>query len=557
MKRLRGVAASPGARRGPAAVVAAGSVSLPDAPVEDPVSEATALEKAMETVATGLEARAAAQGGELSEILEAQAAMARDPELLAGAQRLIKERALPGGRAVMEAGEEYALALEASDSDYMAARAQDVRDVCRRVAAGLAGKTSQLALEAPSVVVAKELMPADVADLDLHLVRAFATEGGSRTSHTAIVARSLGVPAVVGVDGLVSAIANGMLVGVDGDSGTVYLDPDPKTTEMLDRRSAERAAHIEELRTIAGDEPAATKDGTRVEIAANIASLPELQAALESGAEGVGLLRTELSFLDRARPPSEQEQSRLFADMAALLDDRRLVIRTFDIGADKPAPFLDTEEEENPALGVRGIRLARRHPDILSAQLNAAVRTVGGRARVAVMAPMVSNLEDARWFAEQVEAAGGRAAGVEVGVMIEVPSVVFLMPELASLLDFVSIGTNDLTQYLHAADRVQGSLAGLQNPFSPALLRAVAHICAGADAKAWVGVCGEAAADPGWALLAVGMGVRELSMDAASIFEVKAALRRITLEECRAAAEEAASAHRPEEARSIALSLLR
>jgi phosphotransferase system enzyme I (PtsI) len=557
MKRLRGVAASPGARRGPAAVVAAGSVSLPDAPVEDPVSEATALEKAMETVATGLEARAAAQGGELSEILEAQAAMARDPELLAGAQRLIKERALPGGRAVMEAGEEYALALEASDSDYMAARAQDVRDVCRRVAAGLAGETSQLALKAPSVVVAKELMPADVADLDLHLVRAFATEGGSRTSHTAIVARSLGVPAVVGVDGLVSAIANGMLVGVDGDSGTVYLDPDPKTTEMLDRRSAERAAHIEELRTIAGDEPAATKDGTRVEIAANIASLPELQAALESGAEGVGLLRTELSFLDRARPPSEQEQSRLFADMAALLDDRRLVIRTFDIGADKPAPFLDTEEEENPALGVRGIRLARRHPDILSAQLNAAVRTVGGRARVAVMAPMVSNLEDARWFAEQVEAAGGRAAGVEVGVMIEVPSVVFLMPELASLLDFVSIGTNDLTQYLHAADRVQGSLAGLQNPFSPALLRAVAHICAGADAKAWVGVCGEAAADPGWALLAVGMGVRELSMDAASIFEVKAALRRITLEECRAAAEEAASAHRPEEARSIALSLLR
>jgi phosphotransferase system enzyme I (PtsI) len=536
--------------------VAVGSVSLSDAPVEDPVSEATALEKAMETVATGLEARAAARGGELSEILEAQAAMARDPELLAGAQRLIEERALPGGRAVMEAGEEYALALEASDSDYMAARAQDVRDVCRRIAAGLAGETSLLALEAPSVVVAKELMPADVADLDLHLVRAFATEGGSRTSHTAIVARSLGVPAVVGVDGLVSAIANGMLVGVDGDSGTVYLDPDPKTTEMLDRRSAERAAHIEELRTMAGDEPAATKDGTRVEIAANVASLPELQAALESGAEGVGLLRTELSFLDRARPPSEQEQSRLFADMADLLGDSRLVIRTFDIGADKPVPFLDTEEEENPALGVRGIRLARRHPEILSAQLRAAVQTAGGQARVGVMAPMVSTLEDARWFADQVEAAGGRDAGVEVGVMIEVPSVVFLMPELTSLLDFVSIGTNDLTQYLHAADRMQGSLAGLQEPFSPALLRAVARICAGADAKAWVGVCGEAAGDPGWALLAVGMGVRELSMDAGSILEVKAALRRITLEECRAAAEEAASAHRSEEALSIALGLL-
>jgi phosphoenolpyruvate-protein phosphotransferase (PTS system enzyme I) len=556
MKRLQGVAASPGARRGPAAVVTAGSVSLPDAPVEDPVSEATALEKAMETVATGLEARAATQTGELSEILEAQAAMARDPELLAGAQRLIEERALPGGRAVMEAGEEYALALEASDSDYMAARAQDVRDVCRRVAAAQAGDSSQLALEGPSVVVAKELMPADVADLDLRLVRAFATEGGSRTSHTAIVARSLGVPAVVGVNGLVSAIATGMPVGVDGDSGTVYLDPDPKTTEMLDRRSAERAAHIEELRSMAGDEPAATKDGTRIEIAANVASLPELQAALDSGAEGVGLLRTELSFLDRARPPSEQEQSRLFADMAALLGDRRLVIRTFDIGADKPAPFLNTEEEENPALGVRGIRLARRHPEILAAQLNAAVRTAGGRARVAVMAPMVSNLEDVLWFAEQVEAAGGRAAGVEVGVMIEVPSVVFLMPELASILDFVSIGTNDLTQYLHAADRVQGSLAGLQDPFSPALLRAVAHICEGAGAKAWVGVCGEAAADPGWALLAAGMGVRELSMDAGSILGVKAALRRISLEECRVAAEEAASAHRPEEARAIAVSLL-
>ncbi|MGH2697871.1 MAG: phosphoenolpyruvate--protein phosphotransferase [Actinomycetota bacterium] len=556
MKRLRGVAASPGARRGPAAVVAAGPVSLPEGPVEDPVSETTALEKAMETVAAGLEARAATQRGELSEILEAQAAMARDPELLAGAQRLIEERALPGGRAVMEAGEGYALALEASDSDYMAARAQDVRDVCRRVAAALAGEASQLALEGPSVVVAKELMPADVADLDLRLVRAFATEGGSRTSHTAIVARSLGVPAVVGVDGLVSSIAKGMPVGVDGDSGTVYLDPDSKTTEMLDRRSAERAARIEELRTLAGDDPAATGDGTRVEIAANVASLPELQAALEAGAEGVGLLRTELSFLERAKPPSEKEQVRLFSNMAELLGDRRLVIRTFDIGADKPVPFLNTEEEENPALGVRGIRLARRHPEILSAQLRAAVQTAEGQARVSVMAPMVSTLEDARWFADQVEAAGGRDTGVEVGVMIEVPSVVFLMPELASILDFVSIGTNDLTQYLHAADRGQGSLAGLQDPFSPALLRAVARICDGAEGKAWVGVCGEAAGDPGWALLAVGLGIRELSMDAGSILEVKAALRRITLEECRVAAEEAACAHGPEEARSIARGLL-
>ena len=556
MRLLEGVAASPGASHGPAALVVVGSVPLPEEPAAVRAAEAGALEKALAAVAADLEAKAAARESELSEILEAQAAMARDPELIAEAKRLVEGGGTSGPRALVEAGEVYASALEASASEYMAARAEDVRDVCRRAAEAMAGGRREMKLERPSVVVAEELMPADVADLDLDLVRAFATEGGSRTSHTAIVARSLGIPAVVGVEGLTSAVADGVNLGVDGDEGTVHVDPDDQTAAVLDRRAAERAARIEELRVLAGEGPAATKDGARVELAANVASLPELQAALESGAEGVGLFRTELSFLERAEPPSEEEQAGLFSDMAELLGDRRLVIRTFDIGADKPVPFLETEDEENPALGVRGIRLARRHPEVLSAQLRAAARAAEQGARVGVMAPMVSGVDEALWFAEQVEAAGGRTAGIEVGAMIEVPSVVFLVPELVSILDFVSIGTNDLTQYLHAADRGHGSLAGLQDPFSPALLRAVAGICEASGDEAWVGVCGEAAGDPGWALLAVGFGVGELSMDAGSILEVKAALRRVTSEECTAAARDAASARGPDEARAIALDLL-
>ena len=543
---IRGVAASPGVGIAPALRVETAALSLPAGPVDDVDAEISALTAAAAAVADDLQSRADEAGGEVAEILGAQALMANDPELTAAAAGLVREHATPAARAVVEAGEPYAAALAASGNAYLAARATDVRDVCRRVAARLMGVADAdlSAITEPFVVVAADLAPADTAQLKPALVRGLATEAGSRTSHTAILARALGVPAVVAARGLLDAVVTGAPVAVDGDVGQVVVDPTPEEIAQLSARpSADQAV-------AGGRGPAVTADGQQIELAANIASVAELEAAMAKGAHAVGLLRTELAYLNRSTPPTQAEQQELFSRLAALLDGGRLVIRTFDFGADKPVPFLASAAERNPALGVRGLRLGRRHPELLDAQL----RAVAGAAtagRVAVMAPMVATPEEADWFRERVRAAGGHS--VEVGAMVEVPSAVLLADELAERLDFLSLGTNDLNQYLHAADRQEGELAHLQDPFSPALLRAVAMVCAAAARHdAWVGVCGEAASEPDWAVLAVGLGVTELSMGAGSLPAVRARLAGVTLARCRAAAAAALQAHDPAGVRAAA-----
>jgi phosphoenolpyruvate-protein kinase (PTS system EI component) len=333
----------------------------------------------------------------------------------------------------------------------------------------------------------------------------------------------MGIPAVVAVRGLLDAVVEGALVGLDGDAGRVYVEPDEATVAQLQAAAAAWQARHEQARARAGRGPTVTVDGCRVEVAANIRGVEELRAALAEEAEGVGLLRTELLFVDRDRPPTLDDQIALLRAMRELLGDRRLVVRTFDIGSDKAVPFLPVRPERNPELGVRGIRLAQVHPDLLETQLEA-VAAVAASGPTAVMAPMVATVAEVDWFVERVAKTGLREA-LEVGVMVEVPSAVLLAPEVASRVDFVSIGTNDLGQYLHAADRRHPTLAALQDPFDPAMLRAVDLVCRGAQGHAWVGVCGEAAADPGWAGLAVGLGVSELSMRAASIPVVRGTVR--------------------------------
>ena len=538
MSALAGVAASPGSAIAPARVLASRELRLPSGPVADPEAEAARLGPALARVADRLAERSAAAEGELAEILDAQALMALDPELAAGADRLIREAATPAARAVVEVGAGYADSLAGSDNAYLAARAADVREVCRLVAADLLGVTRRAAAgSGPCVLVADEVGPADLAELDLSEVRGLATESGSRTSHTAIVARALGIPAVVAVPGLLAAVAPDVPVLVDGDAGEVHVAPDRPTVERLAARVTARGAPRRPM------PEAVTTDGHRVELAVNVGGLGELRAAVGLGAASVGLFRTELAYLHAARPPSEDEQAAVLRDMAALLGGGRLVVRTFDFGADKLPAFLSRgPREANPALGVRGIRLARRHPELLAAQLRAVARAAAGGRHLAVMAPMVAGLEDAEWFVDACRAAGCAAAGVEVGAMVEVPSAVLTAAELAQRLDFLSIGTNDLCQYLHAADRQEGALAALQDPFAPALLRAVRMVAAAAAGRAWVGVCGEAAADPRWAAVAVGLGVGELSMGAADLAPVHAELTRRSLAECRALAEAALAA---------------
>ena len=541
MPRLDGVGASPGAAVGPALVLPE-AVAVADASsVASPDEEAARVSAALEGTADELDRRAAAADGETAEIVAVQATMARDPELRAAVLELVAGGQVPGAHALEQAAEGYAAALEASGDEYLAARAADVRDVAARAARRLEGVAGPdlAALASPVVIVARDIAPADLVGVDGRLVLGLATEAGSRTSHTAIVARTLGVPAVVAVEGLLCEVADGQEIGVDGDAGAIVVGPDERERDVLERRgAARRAARV----AAAEGGPLRLRDGTEIELAANVGSLAELRQARAAGAQAVGLLRTELLYLERSTPPDEREQVELYGAMADLLAGGRLVIRTFDFGADKPVPFLDERPGPNPALGVRGIRLARRHPELLEAQVAAVVRAARGGSgrRVALMAPMVATVEEARWFRSLVESGGGLEAGLEVGVMVEVPSAVLVAPELAAGLDFLSIGTNDLTQYLHAADRQEGALAALQDPHAPAVLRAVRAICdAGTRGGAWVGVCGEAAGLPDWAVVAVGLGVRELSMGAGALADVRAALAERTLDDCRAAAASA------------------
>jgi phosphotransferase system enzyme I (PtsI) len=521
----------------------------------DAATERAQLEAALDAVADDLAAAATRATGEAAEILHAQAVMAQDPALRAAAAAGVAS-GVAAATAVVEAGDRFAAQLESSGNAYLAVRGADVRHICAGAARRLLGvpPRERPHPEVPSVLVADDLSPADTAGLDRAVVLAIATAGGSPTSHTAIVARGLGIPAVVAVRHLLDDLAPGTEMAVDGDAGAVWMEPDPSTMERLGAARSERATAQARLRERAGTGPVTTRDGRRVEVAANIRSTEELAVALQEGAEAVGLLRTELLYVDRCHPPTLEEQTGMLRRLRSMLGPRRLVVRTFDIGSDKPVPFLPARPERNPELGLRGLRLAIRHPDLLDIQLRA-IAAVADLGPTAVMAPMVGTVAELEWFLERVTKIT-EGASLEVGVMVEIPSAVLLAGEFAERVDFLSIGTNDLTQYLMAADRRHGFLAELQDPFQPAVLRSVRTVCRQAAGRCWVGVCGEAASRPAWSLLAVGLGVRELSMQGASIAAVRAAVRSAAFPECRSAAERAVACHDRAEARAVAEELL-
>jgi phosphotransferase system enzyme I (PtsI) len=561
VKTLRGVGAAPGTAVGRAALRRRPAIDLDagHSPSGEVLDDA-AIDAALDAVAARFDEAARHADGDARDILRAQAALALDRALRSAAAARWRDGAAPA-RAVVEAADEFATRLANTGNAYLAARAPDLRHIGASAARIVLGLACEPAPAPPpgSVLVADDLSPAEAAELGGAAVVAVVTAGGSVTSHTAIVARGLGIPAVMAVPHVLDEIDDGALVAVDGDAGEVFVEPDDATAARVAAAGFTRLAIRERVRAAAGAGPSATADGHRVEVAANIRSVDELRTALAEGAEGVGLLRTELLYINRLAPPSEADQVAELAAMRALLGSRRLIVRTFDIGSDKPVPFLPARPEANPELGVRGIRLARLHPELLDSQL-AAVAAAAENGPVGVMAPMVANLDDVDWFTERVaKAAAGchlPAGPFEVGVMVEVPSAVLLAAEIAERVDFVSIGTNDLSQYLHAADRRHPELAGLNNPFDPALLRAVELVGQAAEGRCRVGVCGEAAGQPAWAVVAVGLGVTELSMQAASIPAVRAALRTVTLDECRDLARRACRMTDPASARAAAEALL-
>ncbi|MFC4910433.1 phosphoenolpyruvate--protein phosphotransferase [Actinomadura gamaensis] len=544
---LRGAGVSPGIGFGPVRGIA-GAVPEPgadDAPAGDAEAETAAALAALAAVADDLEARGAiaAEVGnrEGQDVLNAQALMARDPGLADGVRAKVAE-GRSAARAVFESFGVYREML-AGAGEYLAARVTDLDDIRDRTVARLLGLPMPGVPESdePFVLVARDLAPADTAVLDPAKVVAFVTEEGGPTSHTAILARTMGVPAVVALPGATD-LADGTPVLVDGGAGTVVVDPSAEIVREARDAAATRSAALAEATG-----PGRTKDGHSVPLLANIGGPKDVPAAVENGAEGVGLYRTEFLFLDRATPPTDAEQERAYREVLEAFPNGRVVVRALDAGADKPLAFLPPPgEEPNPALGERGLRMLRRHEDVLTAQLSALARAASGlTTKLQVMAPMVTDAEEAAYFA-----AACRAAGIEhPGVMIEVPAAALRATDLASEVKFFSLGTNDLTQYTCAADRQIGGLAHLQDAWQPAVLDLVASAaCAGIPC----GVCGEAANDPALACVLVGLGVTSLSMSAPSLPLVRAALARHTLDECRAAASAARAARSAEAAKASA-----
>lgn len=538
---LTGIAVGTGSATGPVARMAP-MPPLPDPrTVVDTAAEAEAALTALRDVVADLESRAATAGGAAAEVLSAQGMMAADPVLAERVEKLVHE-GTDGAHSLDAAFGEFRAALEAAGG-YFAERTADLDDLRDRAVARLLGLPMP-GLPAPGhpfVLVAEDLAPADTALLDPTLVLALVTERGGPTSHTAILAKALGLPAVVGC-GDTETLAEGRLVLVDAAAGTVRLDPAPEAV-------ASAAAREQRRRDRAGRVHGAgrTADGHPVKLLANLGALQELSSAASADCEGVGLFRTEFLYLDRAEAPGLDEQTAAYRQVFDAFAGRRVVVRTLDAGADKPLPFANADDEQNPALGVRGLRTAARNPELIDTQLAAvAAAAAAGDAEVWVMAPMVSVPREAADFAARVRAHGLPVAGA----MVEVPAAALRAEAMADACDFLSIGTNDLAQYTFAADRTLGSLAGLLDPWQPALLDLVRMtVHAGERRGRPVGVCGEAAADPLLALVLVGLGVTSLSAAPSCLGEVRAALSEHTLEDCRAlaalalAAEDAQSAH--------------
>jgi phosphoenolpyruvate-protein phosphotransferase len=514
-----------------------------------------------------------------SEILDAQALMAVDPALLNEAVRLAAGGLDPAA-AIVASAEASARILADLDDELLAARAADVRDVGARIARILVGAGAGMPA-LPSIAVAADLAPSLVAEVPPGLLLGVVLAGGSPTAHVAILARSLGIPVVVAAAGLLDATpavpglpasvglpaapVAGTVLAIDGETGEVLIDPGAADLERLAGLRIVRAERDRRAAALRG-RPAATRDGQRVSLLANIRSPEDAARAIAAGAEGVGLFRTEFLFLRRQSAPTEAEQMAAYRGaMEAFGPDRPVVIRLADIGGDKQIPYLGLPDEPNPFLGVRAIRLAHGSRELLLTQLRAIWRAAGlAGVTPYVMAAMVSTIADARLLLELRDEARAAvvAAGdpcpdrMATGLMIEVPSAAMLAPELARLADFFSIGTNDLTQYVLAADRGNPSLARLQDALHPAVLRTIKSVVAGADgAGIPVAACGELAGDPAGALVLVGLGVDELSAEAASLDGVRAALAGVMSAELRELAARALAATDAETVRTLAAEL--
>jgi phosphoenolpyruvate-protein phosphotransferase len=532
--RLEGVAASEGAAVGPVLVHAPEEFeperkSIPEDSVEEEISRfGAAVEAVVPQLSETAEKMREAGNEDEAAIFDAHIELAQDPELADGVAERVRNLESPEA-AVLAVGEQYAPMFAAMEDEYMAARADDVRDVARQIAVEISGyKAAGLdALQEPAVILARSLAPSDTARVPKGMALGFLTAEGSKTSHVSIMARSMGIPAVVGVGQKLEDAFDAETIALDGGEGYAIADPDPDTLAEFERKQRKLADEREALEEYKHVE-ARTGDGRRIEVSANLGSAKEAADALEWGAEGVGLFRTEFLFMERDELPTEEEQYEVYREVAEAFGEKPVVIRTLDVGGDKDLPGVEQPEEENPFLGWRGIRMCLDVPELFKPQLRALLRAAA-HGNLKMMFPMVADADEVRRARavleecqRELEDEGAQTGPLEVGVMVETPAAALCAADLAKEVSFFSVGTNDLVQYTLAADRGNERLRHLQSADHPAVLKLIGLTCEAArEAGIWVGVCGEAAADPELISRLVELGVTELSMSAPSIPRAK------------------------------------
>jgi multiphosphoryl transfer protein len=559
------VAVSEGAALAPLYVLREEAPAIPEHPAEDVEHEWNLLQGAIEQTRKAIEKQHQEMrrtvGEEEAAIFQAHLLILDDPLLHESARAGIAESGQNAAKAWQEAIEAAAEGYRSLDDAYLQQRAQDVLDVGAQVINDLLGKPDTGTIQLPGEVIlfAYDLTPSQTAALDLDKVLGIATVGGGPTSHSAILARAMAIPAVAGASASLEALPAGTRVGLDGFEGKIWVSPGEERTKELDRLREEWLSH---RRRLLEDklEPAATRDGREIEVAANVGSVTDAREAAENGAMGVGLLRTEFLFLRRETPPSEEEQVSALVEIAEALGPLPIILRTLDVGGDKALPYIDLPQEANPFLGVRAIRLSFQRPELFTTQLRAALRA-GAKGSLRIMFPMVTNLAEvlqAKGMLEEahraLEAEGtAHAWPIETGIMVEVPGAAVMSSILAREVDFFSIGTNDLTQYTLAAERGNPNLPGFADALHPAVLRLIEMVVQAAHAEGkWVGVCGELAGDPAAVPVLVGLGVDELSLNPKGIPHVKYILRQLHIEEVQRLAQEVMNTADAAEARRLA-----
>lgn len=572
MRKLKGIPASPGIASGPAYIFQETELTIEKKTISDTSAELKRFEEATQIALEQIKAiRTKAESETSSEeaaIFDAHAMFLQDPTLIDAVRRAIGKHSINAEAAVNKAVETHAQTLESMEDEYFRARAADIRDVGRRVVCILLGidEVDLTNLNQPSIILARDLTPSDTVRLDKNLVLGFCTAEGGPTSHTAIIAKALDLPAVVGAGSDVLDIPSSSLVLLDGKTGEIVVEPNEALRlEFTERKREHETRSSEELENAFA--AAVTLDGFEIEVVANVGNLQDAQMALERGAEGIGLLRTEFLYLDRATAPDEDEQLAAYDQILDVMEERPVVVRTIDVGGDKELPYLELGQEANPFLGWRAIRMCLDQPEFFKIQLRALLRSSPGHD-LRIMFPMIATLEEVRRAkalldeARDEVCAGGAtvAESIQLGIMVEIPSVAVLADQFAKEVDFFSIGTNDLTQYTMAAERTNEKVAHLGDACHPAVLRQIRSVLQAALSEGiWVGLCGELAGDPDAIPVLLGLGLDEFSMAPASIPHAKTIIRRWSLKQAQqlasyvlnldsaAAVREYVRKHRPSE----------